>query len=86
MLGQAHEFFELFETRDGGGLVLGQQELVFVEELEHLLEGDDVVRHEGKDALLRGTLVCLGFVDLLCELGGALEDGLVGVELRAVRT
>ena len=34
--------------------------------------------------MLRGALVGFGFVDLLGQLGGALEDGLVSVELWAI--
>ena len=45
VLGQAHEFLELPKALTRGGLVLGQQEFVLVEELEHLLEGNSIVGH-----------------------------------------
>lgn len=84
VFGQAHEFLEFLEARQRRVLVLGQQELVLVEELEHLLKGNGVVGHQWECVLLCGTLVGFGFVDLLDQLGGALEDRLVGVELWAI--
>ena len=86
VLGQAHQFFELSKAFVRGGLCFAQHEFILVQELEHLLKGDGIVAHKNHCILLRGTLVCFGFIDLFCELGRALEDRLVGVELGAVRT
>ena len=78
----------LYGSDGGSGLrgVGGQVESVFVEELEHLLEGDGVVRHEGEDILLGRTPIGFGLLDLQRHDGGAMEDGFVGVERGAVRT
>lgn len=84
VLGQAHEFFELPKALAGGALGVGQREFVLVQKLEHLLKCDGVVRHQGEYILLRDSFVCFGFFDLFCELGRALEGGLVSVELRTV--
>ena len=90
MLCEGKELVDLVHTlygSDGGsglGGVGGQVESVIVEELEHLLEGDGVVRHEGEDVLLSRTPIGFGLLDLQRHDGGATEDGFVGVERRAV--
>ena len=86
MFGQAHEFLDLGDAGEGGGFVFGELEFVFVEVLEHLLEGDGVVSHEVQHILLGGAFVGFGFGDLVAELGGAFERGFVSVEYAAVGT
>ena len=81
---QGKEFVDLGDTSDGGGFGLVELELVFVEVLEHLFEGDGVVFHEGDEIAFRGAFARFGLLDLFVEFGGADEDGFVGVELVAV--
>ena len=92
MLSQREQLVDLIHTlnssRRGSGLgrVQAEVKLVFVEVLEHLLKGDGVMGHEGKDVLLCGALVEFGFFDLHCHDCGGAEDGFVGVEGWAVGT
>jgi hypothetical protein len=83
-LGNAHELADLGNAFEGRRLGLGELERVLVEVLEHLLESDRVVGHEGQKVLLRGPLAGFGFLDFFSELGRAVEDGFVGMELVAV--
>ena len=48
-----------------------QNEGVFVEVLEHLLEGNGIVREDGEDVLLRERLCHLGYFNVMGEDGGA---------------
>ena len=84
MLRQAHEFFELSEALGRGVLVLGQEEFLLVEELEHLFKGNGVVGHQGKGGLLGGTFFPFGSLDFFVELGRAPKNGLVCMELRTL--
>ena len=61
-----------------------QNEGVFVEVLEHLLEGNRVVREDGEDVLLCERLCLLGYFDVMGEDGGADEDGFMHVEFGTV--
>ena len=61
-----------------------QNEGIFVEVLEHLLEGDRIVREEGEDVLTREGLCAFCYFDFVGEDGGSDQDGFVHVEFGAV--
>ncbi len=61
-----------------------QNEGVFVEILEHLFEGDGIVREESEDVLTCEGLCAFGYFDVVGEDGGADEDGFVDMEFGTV--
>ena len=92
VLGEGKELVDLVHTLNGGDggswrrRVGGEVEAIFVQELQHLLEGDRVMGHEGENVLPAGTTIGFCLFDLQSHDSGATQDRLVGVEAGTIWT